>query len=142
MNGFVGALTFIPEGEYFICFLTNDDNTPKYALTEDMIRILNGEEVQPVEPEKLIELTPKMKSEVIGDYLVRPGDTLHVFEQDERLYLRETGQMKQELFPIDSRKYAFTLLEFKAVFSEAVGGVSDTVEFVGGGWVRGGRIGR
>lgn len=40
MNGFIGAITYIPEDDYFICFLTNDDNTPKVKINKDLVNIL------------------------------------------------------------------------------------------------------
>ena len=45
---------------------------------------------------QLIDLTDKMKEAVVGDYLVKPGDTLHVFSEDTQLYLQETGQSKND----------------------------------------------
>lgn len=131
MNGFVGAMTFIPEGEYFVCFLTNDDNTPEYTIMEDLIGMIKGQEISLPKRMNLIPLTDQMKRHVIGDYLVKEGDTLRVFERENGLFLRETGQLEHELFPIDSLEYAFTLFEFNAVFSEPVGQVSDTLRFIG-----------
>ncbi len=140
MNGFVGGLTYIPQGEYFICFLTNDDNTPKYTITDDLVKIVNGEDVMPPRVTKLIKLTEGMKSNVIGDYLVKERDTLKVFELDGSLYLQETGQVMHELFPVDSLEFEFTLFEFNAIFSEPIGGYSDTLTFEGKSNVRAVRI--
>lgn len=131
MNGFVGSMTYVPEGEYFVCFLTNDDNTPEYTLAEDLVAIIGGKVVvQPTE-EKLIELSSAMKMSAIGDYLIKPGDTLKVFEAEGKLYLQETGQVKHELFPVGGDEYAFQLFEFRAVFSEPKEGKSQTLSFVG-----------
>lgn len=140
MNGYVGGISYIPEADYFICFLTNDDNTPKHTLMEDLIRIVHGREVLPPKPVQTIGLTDRMKSTVLGDYLVKPGDTLHVFEQDDRLFLRETGQMRHELFPIDTLEFAFTLLEFTAAFSKPGTQGSDSLRFTGKSGLLGRRI--
>jgi|GEM_PF-3780615 len=40
MNGFIGSMTFIHEGNYFIYFLTKDDTTPKYRLAKDLDSLL------------------------------------------------------------------------------------------------------
>jgi CubicO group peptidase (beta-lactamase class C family) len=131
MNGFVGAITYIPDGEYFICFLTNDDNTPEYSIAEDLVKIINGENVSLQKMTELVALTESMKSKVIGDYLVKKGDTLSVFELDNKLYMHETGQIKHELFPIDSLEFELTLFEYKVAFSEPIDMYSDTLKFVG-----------
>lgn len=117
MNGFVGALTFIPEGEYVICFLTNDDNTPEYSITEDLVKLINGDNIEPPITKKMIELPQHRKAQVIGDYLVRVGDTLKIFELENKIYMQESGQMRHELFPIDSLEFNLTLFEFNVVFS-------------------------
>lgn len=131
MNGFVGAMTYIPEGEYLVCFLTNDDNTPEYSIMEDLVKMINGNEVETPKRSTLIPLTESMKTKVVGDYLVKAGDTLKVFENDKRLFLQETGQNQHELFPIDSLEYSFKLFEFNAVFSDPIKEYSDTLKFIG-----------
>ncbi len=140
MNGFVGAITYIPDGKFFICFLTNDDNTPEYSITEDLVKIIDGKDVALPKKTVLIELTENMKSKVTGDYLVKKGDTLSVFELDNKLYMQETGQIKHELFPIDSLEFELTLFEFKVVFSEPINTYSDTLKFVGKSNLRAKRI--
>ncbi len=42
MNGFIGSITWLPKEDYFICILTNDDNTPKYNITEDLVSTIKG----------------------------------------------------------------------------------------------------
>lgn len=47
MNGYWGSITYLPESQTFICFLTNDDNTPKYTINRDLVKILKGDKVYP-----------------------------------------------------------------------------------------------
>ncbi|MEM6264939.1 MAG: serine hydrolase domain-containing protein [Bacteroidota bacterium] len=143
MNGFTGSITFLPEEAYFICFLTNDDNTPNYTLSEDLVSMVMNKPVALPLPEKLIPLTPDMKHLVVGKYhkgtidedsecnLIRERDFLTVSEENNKLYLQETGQPRHELFPIDSNRYALTLLEFHAVFCDVDSGRSQTLKFEG-----------
>ncbi|WP_027420320.1 serine hydrolase domain-containing protein [Crocinitomix catalasitica] len=131
MNGFIGSITFVPDEEYFICFLTNDDNTPKYSIAVDLLKIVQGKAVTLPTKTELIELTETMCENVLGDYLVKPGDTLHIFEEEERIYLQETGQVKHELFPFDQHKFAFSVFEFNAEFSDLIDGKTETLKFVG-----------
>ncbi len=131
MNGFVGSMTYIPSQACFICFLTNDDNTPKYTLSDDLISIVEGKEVSPPVKTKLIDLTTQMQEAATGKYLVKPGDTLNIFNENNQLYLQETGQPRHELFPIENDTYEFALLEFKVKFSKPTNGQSDTLKFVG-----------
>ncbi len=118
MNGYVGSMTFIPEGEYFICFLTNDDNTPKYRMAEDLASLVLGKDVENPHPTPLIPLTEEMKTLAIGSYLLKPGDTLHIYEQAGSLFMKETGQESHELFPYKEDGYSLSLLEFRVIFSD------------------------
>ena len=61
MNGFVGAITYIPNGEYFICFLTNDDNTPKIRITNDLVSIVQGKDIPLPADTKLINSQNKAR---------------------------------------------------------------------------------
>lgn len=131
MNGFVGSITYIPSKEYFICFLTNDDNTPKFTISEDLASMVLGKEVSIPTPTEYIAPTSKMTEMVVGNYLVKAGDTLCVFSEDKRLYLQETGQPKHELFPASEYEYTFTLFEFNAVFSDLKDDKTQTLNFVG-----------
>ncbi len=79
MNGFIGAITYIPAGDYFICFLTNDDNTPKQKITTDLVAIINGEEVKPPAKITATKVTDAIANEVMGKYLIKQGDTLSVY---------------------------------------------------------------
>ena len=131
MNGFSGSMTYIPEGKYFICFLTNDDHTPKYSLANDLASLVLGEEIQNPPSTSLIELTDKMKVIAIGDYLIKSGDTLHINEKAGRLYMKETGQEEHELFPYSERNYSMSLLEFQLYFSNLKEGKAQSLQFIG-----------
>ncbi len=131
MNGFIGSITYIPEGNYFICLLTNDNNTPKVRITNDLVDIILGKVVPLPESTQLIELTKEVQQEVIGNYLVKPGDTLKVFEEGGKLYLQENGQTKHEMFPFDQNSFSFTLLEFNAIFEERKNDKAQVLKFKG-----------
>lgn len=118
MNGFWGSITYFPERDLFICFLTNDDNTPKYTINRDLVFILNGDKYHTPEPAVFIEPTLKHLRKFEGDYLVKPGDTLHVYTRENQLFLRETGQIEYELFPTESGLFHFTMHEYCARFHE------------------------
>lgn len=116
MNGFIGAITYIPKGEYFICILTNDDNTPKQKITTDLVSIIEGKEVDAPKKITVTKVTDAMASEVTGNYLIKQGDTLTVYKNNNGLFMKETGQEPQQLFNIGGQKYVFTLLEFEVHF--------------------------
>lgn len=118
MNGFVGAITFIPEDDWFICLLTNDENTPKARITNDLVSIIKGEDVPLPTLTKSIALSERIKAQVLGDYLVKAGDTLSIFEEKGVLYMQETGQRKHALFPYEDYAFCFKFLEFNAVFED------------------------
>ena len=99
MNGFVGAITYIPDGEYFICLLTNDDNTPKTRITNDLVSIILNKDIPLPDRTRLIDLSDKTKQQIVGNYRVKNGATLKVFEAKGKLSLQENGQAKHEMFP-------------------------------------------
>jgi CubicO group peptidase (beta-lactamase class C family) len=130
MNGFVGAITFIPEGEYFIYLLTNDDNTPKVRITTDLVSMILGKDIPLPEKTKLIDLSQKASQEIIGNYLVKDADTMKVFENNGKLYIQENGQVKHEMFPYNNYKFSFDLLEFNAVFENLENDKTQLLKFV------------
>ena len=131
MNGYVGGITYIPEGEYFIAFLTNDDNTQRYTVAENLVKIVTGKEVGLPEKKKLINLTRKQIEPHLGKYMIKLGDTLDVFMDGGLVYMKETGQQKLELFPIGDNKYTFSVLEMDVVFEDIANGKAQVLKLVG-----------
>jgi len=131
MNGFVGSITYLPDSEHFICFLTNDNNTPRYTLNEDLVHLLLRKKIVLPELEKEWTVTAEALERVEGNYIIKPGDTLHVSKKEKRLFLRETGQREHELFPIGPDKFAFSLFEFHVEFSEEELGKTRHLKFTG-----------
>lgn len=140
MNGFIGSMSYLPKDEVFICFLTNDDNTPKYTITDDLIAILRNQKVEPPKSMKLKSLSDQDLQKVIGKYMVRPGDTLDVFQEGNILFLQETERMKHELFPIGEDEFAFKLFEFNAKFSSLEMDKYQQLDFVGRSAVKAKRV--
>ncbi|GAB5464686.1 MAG: hypothetical protein Kapaf2KO_01220 [Candidatus Kapaibacteriales bacterium] len=131
MNGFVGAITYIPHGEYFICILTNDDNTPKIRLTTDLVSIIHGRTIVLPENTKLINLPNEVRQQIIGNYLIKNNNILQVFEEQGHIYLQESGQDKLELFPYNDYMFSFSLLEFNVVFEKLEHDKMQVLKFVG-----------
>jgi len=131
MNGFVGAITYIPDGDYFICILTNDDNTPKVRITNDLVSILFNKDVDLPEKTKLISLSDEIKNQVKGKYKIKENHFLSIFENEGKLYLQEGNNEKHEMFPYDKYKFSFGLLEFNVEFSDIVNNKTQRLEFVG-----------
>lgn len=131
MNGFVGGITYIPDSDYFIAFLTNDDNTQRYTVAENLAKIVVGKDVELPEKKELIKLTSEQIEPHLGKFLVKPGDTLDIFIDDGLVYMKETGQLRQELFPIDNNKYTFSVLEMDVVFEDPIGGKMQMLKLVG-----------
>jgi CubicO group peptidase (beta-lactamase class C family) len=131
MNGFVGSITYLPETDYFICFLTNDDNTPKYTLSKDLVSLTQGKAIEAPEKQNLMELNDEYKEIVTGEYQVKKGHTFTVFTEGSRLFLQESGNKKQELFPVDSFRYVPALLEFQIDFDNREGGKTQLLQMTG-----------
>ncbi len=125
MNGYWGSITFIPESETFLCFLTNDDNTPKYTINKALVDMLKGSEAEIPKPYDWRAIDNDTKEEVIGHYLVKAGDTLTVFEESDQLFMKETGQLAYELFQVGENRFVMTMQEFDVSFG------NDTVRFNG-----------
>lgn len=131
MNGFVGAITYIPNGDYFICILTNNDNTPKVRITNDLVSILFNKDVTLPVKTDLISISDDLKNQVIGKYKIKDNHFLSIFENEGKLYLQEGNNEKHEMFPYDKYKFSFGLLEFNVVFSDIANNKAQRLEFVG-----------
>lgn len=116
MNGFIGAITYIPEDDYFICFLTNDDNTPKVKINKDLVNILYDKEIEKINKVNVINISKNDFNKIKGDYLIKQGDTLSVYENNNKYYLKETAQLPNQLYPISKNEFALNLLEFNVIF--------------------------
>ncbi|WP_107039701.1 serine hydrolase domain-containing protein [Brumimicrobium mesophilum] len=131
MNGFIGAITYIPHAEMFICLLTNDDNTPKIRITDDLVAILHNKDIPLPEETKLIKVPNKIRQQILGKYLVKESIVLNVFEENGKLFLQESGQAKHEMFPYENYKYSFELLEFNLFFEKLEKDKTQILKFVG-----------
>lgn len=130
MNGFVGAITYLPVDDYFICILTNDDNTPKVRITQDLVAIIQGERIELPPRKSLISISNLIKKQIIGTYQIKPGNELTIFEEGNKLYQQENGQMKHELFPFENYSFSFQLLEFYAQFSKIENGLAQELKLI------------
>ncbi len=140
MNGFVGSISWLPEAEIFICFLTNDDNTPKSTIASDLASIVRGQEVETPSKYKIKPLTKNIISTVSGDYLIKRNDTIHVFSTGDRLFLQETGQAKHELFNIGDYEFITPILEFGIQFSEIEMEKAQVLSLTGGSSLSASRV--
>ncbi|MFN3195250.1 MAG: serine hydrolase domain-containing protein [Chlorobiota bacterium] len=131
MNGFVGAITYIPDNDYFICILTNDDNTPKIRITSDLVSILYNNDVALPEETALIPLEKDIISQVVGKYKVKENHYFFITDKDGKLYLQEGNNDKHEMYPYDKYKFSFTLLEPNLVFSDVKKNKAHKLELVG-----------
>jgi CubicO group peptidase (beta-lactamase class C family) len=131
MNGFISSVTYFPSDSTFICLLTNDDCTPKARITSDLVTIMQGKEVTLPIKKTVIGVSEKEMQSIVGDYLIKPYDTLHVFEDSGRLYQQENNQYIHELFPYQPLYYQFKLLEFDAVFAKESKHKMQSLFFVG-----------
>ncbi len=131
MNGFVGGITYIPDGDYFIAFLTNDDITPRYTVAENLAKIVMGKVVDLPIKKEYIQLRKDQIEPHLGKYMIKPGNTLDVFMDNGLVYMKESGQMRQELFPIGDNKYTFSILEMDVVFEDISKGKAQVLKLVG-----------
>ncbi|GAB5539103.1 MAG: hypothetical protein Salg2KO_12060 [Salibacteraceae bacterium] len=118
MNGYWGSVTYIPDQETFICFLTNDDNTPKYTITRDLIKLLEEDSVDMPLPYDYRKTSQMTIDHISGSYLIKPGDTLTVNQQNDKLLLQETGQIAYELFQVGENRFVMTMQEFDVSFDK------------------------
>lgn len=131
MNGFVSSVIYIPKEEYFICFLTNNDNTPKVRITADLIALLQGQDIPLAHKTPIRILSEKRRDQVVGSYKIKNKGVLHVFKEDHQLYLQENDQEKHELFAYDDYKFSFELLEFDVMFEILEDDKTQLLKFVG-----------
>jgi len=117
MNGYWGSITYIPENETFLCFLTNDYNTPKHTINRDVVSILNGNEAALPEMYEARSIDEQTIDHISVDYLVKPGDTLSVFSDSNHVFMQETGQIAYELFQVGEERFVTTIHEFDIYFN-------------------------
>ncbi|MEZ4805623.1 MAG: serine hydrolase domain-containing protein [Bacteroidia bacterium] len=118
MNGYSGSITYLPQDDVFVCFLTNDDNTPRNKVFNDLIKMLKHDSI--VIPRKInyVEHRVENLKKHEGSYLIKQGDTIRIRRRGNQLFLKETGQEEMELYAVDSNSYKFNILEFEVRFDQ------------------------
>ncbi|UTW61787.1 beta-lactamase family protein [bacterium SCSIO 12741] len=129
MNGFVGGISYWPEEDLFIGYLTNDDNTPRFEISHSLSQLALGYKVPIPERKTYRNQTDVDIGLYTGRYLVKPGDTLRVYEDGGQLYLQETGQESHIMFGYGANRFDFERLEFNAVFRDSIGEGFQTLVF-------------
>ena len=120
MNGFVGGINYLPKEDLFIGYLTNDDNTPRYTISRDLTKLALESKVTVPENKKYRNLSKKESKLYHGNYLIKTGDTLMIFESNDHLFMKETGQEAHRLFCFGNNKFDSEKLEFDVVFQDSL----------------------
>jgi len=118
MNGFVGAINYLPEEDLFIGYLTNDDNTPRSTVSNNLTKLAKGKIVAYEKFKTYKNLSKDSLQKYQGNYVIKEGDTLKTFLVDNNLFLQETGQQSHEMFYLKNHAFDFEILEFEVVFEE------------------------
>lgn len=116
MNGFVGAIRYRPESKAFVGYLSNDDNTPRNTVISDLTKISLGQETVIPTKKNYGEIPEQEARKIVGNYLVKKGDTLSVYQNAKEIWLKETGQEAHQMFRFGEMCYDFEKLEFDLVF--------------------------
>ncbi|MBR9860667.1 beta-lactamase family protein [bacterium] len=118
MNGFQAALAHFPIGNFNIIVLSNEQNCPKSSIINDLRKnILLGESIS-TETLNYLNLDREALLQYTGDFMIKPGDTLHVWVQDNQILMRETAQDTLEVYPIENNKCAVEQVEFLFEYSK------------------------
>lgn len=127
MNGFLATMNWRPAGDLFVLIIANDEYAPIHGMTEDVFAILSGQPYEMPLPRIPIELSDADAERLVGSYVIREGDTLHVRYRDHRFFMQETGQQELEIYPETKDTFFFDQLETNVVFQDAANGKLNTL---------------
>ena len=115
MAGFRSMLLWFPEHDFAIALLGNQASIPPGRLAYQVAEIYLGpqmteDEAKPAEQGKVSARPPDLAN-FVGTYLVRPGLTLTVSREKNRLMIQATGEDKFEMLPVSGT--TFQVKEYK-----------------------------
>ena len=80
-------------------------------INKDLVEIWYGSSVDLAEPYDYRQTSSESLSNVIGEYLIKKGNTLHVTTDGSGLFIQETGQLKYGLFQFGDDRFVMTMQE-------------------------------
>ena len=75
-------------------------------------------------PREVVEIDPSILPAFAGEYLLAPGVTVTITNQDDRLFAQLTGQQRFEIFPESERRFFFRVVDAQITFSDPVDGAA------------------
>ena len=91
-------------GVVLLCNTANDAITP---LGFALMRVLSGENVEPLTMPSVVKLDPAIYEHYVGSYELKPGAVLAVTRSGDHLMAQLTGQSAHRIYPSAEKEFFF-----------------------------------
>jgi len=116
INGFTTNISRYVDDDACIIVLSNFDHSPTSKISRDLAAILFGEKYELPKEQVEIKVDPKIYDAYVGQYELSPDFTIVVTKENDRLFVRATGQPKVEIYPESETKFFLKVVDAKITF--------------------------
>ncbi len=99
-----------------VVLLTNTATGGTDPLAQDIFRMLAGEEVEPREFQKPVDVAPEVMERYVGYYRLLPGIGFDVKMDDGKLMVKLTGQEFYRVYPRSETEWFYKVVEATITF--------------------------
>jgi CubicO group peptidase (beta-lactamase class C family) len=141
INGFSAIIVRLPEPRMTVIVLSNNDSASAGTVARDIMAIYYGQKYEVPASPVAITLDPKILERYVGEYEVRPGESLTVTRQGNSLIVQPTGGRAIEMVPVAETRFAGAAAPITIMFVRAADGtVTEAIVAQGGTGTRAKRI--
>lgn len=122
VNGFRACIKRFVDDDVCIVVLANCEASPVEEIARGLAAILFGEKYSVPKEHVEAKVDPKLYDSYIGEYELRPGFTIKVTRENDRLYAQATAQPRFEIFPEADNKFFLKAVDAQIEFKKSENG--------------------
>jgi CubicO group peptidase (beta-lactamase class C family) len=115
-GGFHSWLGISPDQNVGVVVLVNTSNMRFTQFGEKVMQVALGQDVEPMEIRKVIDVSPDVLETYAGVYTLAPNFNLTVTLEEGKLMLQATGQGKYQVFPESRTKFFLKVVDAQISF--------------------------
>ncbi len=105
INGFGACFVRVPEPRLTAVVLSNNESTPATVMTDAILAIYYGQEVEIPVARTIAEVDPAIYEQYIGGYRLPSGAVMTISRDGERLFAEAVGPGRFELLPDSETRF-------------------------------------
>ena len=133
INGFNTEMTRFPEQGVVAIVLSNQNTGATGQIAIGLARLAMGDDVKPRPLRTEIKLPAEKLDQLAGEYELRPGFSMKVWRDGERMMTQATGQGPAEIFAISDTRFFVKVVDAELEFERGSDGRATAMTLHQGG---------